>query len=267
MVSGAASATLVVLLVHRAAAAGGCSRLVDLDLEAAGYAPDHLNYLCTNWTRPTPLYTSGTRTHAATTAACTQHCVSLCGHRRCRPCKPAVERWQPRWGKRFMIFSWWQPLPSDYQAYADAGFNIALLRGDTWVNEAQEAAYAAGRGKEWHATHDGLFEAVLHESEQLAAHGVLSVFSQVNLAPDQKPRATRESPHDAQNPRLAHGPQHLSMERATTIFLVERVFATRSSQRRTATVPAALYRATPTSPPSPSRVARAISTPETCART
>eukprot|EP00966_Prymnesium_polylepis_P061755 1433336-Prymnesium_polylepis.2 len=91
--------TALLLLLHQAAAAG-CSRMrIDLDLEAAGYAPDHLNYLCTNWTRPTPL-----------------------------PCKPAVERWQPRWGKRFMIFSWWQPLPSDYQAYADAGFNIALLR-------------------------------------------------------------------------------------------------------------------------------------------
>ena len=89
-----------------------------------------LNYICTNWTRPTPL-----------------------------PCKPAVDSWQPRWGKRFMVFSWWPPLPSDYEAYADAGFNLALLRGDTWVNRAQEAAYAESEaaGKAWRSTHDGLF--------------------------------------------------------------------------------------------------------------
>jgi hypothetical protein len=143
----------------------GCSRgqqLLDLDLEAAGYAADHLNYLCTNWTRPTPL-----------------------------PCKKAVDSWQPQWGKRFMIFSWWPPLPADYAAYAEAGFNLALLRGDTWANRAQEQAYAEGRGPEWHATHDGLFEAVMEESGQLAAQGVMSVFSQVNFAPDQKPRATQ----------------------------------------------------------------------------
>ena len=65
-----------------------------------------------------------------------------------------------------MIFSWWQPLPADYEAYADAGFNIALTRGDTWVNRAQEQAYAEGRGPEWHVTHDGLFEAVMEESGQ-----------------------------------------------------------------------------------------------------
>ena len=61
------------------------------------------------------------------------------------------------------------------------------------VNAAQEAAYAHGEstGKAWHATHDGLFEAVVEESELLAKHGVYSVFSQVNLAPDQKPRSTQ----------------------------------------------------------------------------
>ena len=92
-----------------------------------------------------------------------------------------------------MIFSWWQPLPADYEAYADAGFNIALLRGDTWVNKAQEIAYAKGEkeGKAWHVTHDRLFEALMEESKLLAAHGIMSVFSQVNLAPDQKPRATQ----------------------------------------------------------------------------
>ena len=74
-----------------------------------------------------------------------------------------------------MIFSWWQPLPADYEAYADAGFNIALLRGDTWVNRAQEAAYAKGEkeGRAWHVTHDGLFDAVMEESKLLAAHGII----------------------------------------------------------------------------------------------
>lgn len=101
----------LLLAATTAAAGGSCSagRLVNLDLEAAGYAPDHLNYLCMNWTRPTPL-----------------------------PCKPAVQAWKPRWGKRFMVFSWWPPLPADYAAYADAGFNLALTRGDTWVNREQE---------------------------------------------------------------------------------------------------------------------------------
>jgi hypothetical protein len=123
-----------------------------------------LNYICTNWTRPTPL-----------------------------PCKPAVDSWQPRWGKKFMVFSWWPPLPSDYEAYADAGFNLALLRGDTWVNKAQEAAYAESesKGKAWRATHDGLFEAILAESGQAAEHGIMSVFTQVNLAPEQEPMATQ----------------------------------------------------------------------------
>ena len=123
-----------------------------------------LNYICTNWTRPTPL-----------------------------PCKPAVESWAPRWGKKFMVFSWWPPLPSDYEAYAEAGFNLALLRGDTWVNKAQEAAYAESeaKGKAWRATHDGLFEAILEESAQAAKHGIMSVFTQVNLAPEQEPIATQ----------------------------------------------------------------------------
>ena len=148
--------------VRRRSGCSGAAGVLDLELEAAGYAADHLNYLCTNWTRPTPL-----------------------------PCRPAVQKWQPRWGKRFMIFSWWPPLPSDYEAYAAAGFNIALLRGDTWVNRAQEQAYAEGNGREWHATHDGLFEALMEESRLLATQGVYSVFTQVNLAPDQKPRTTQ----------------------------------------------------------------------------
>ena len=159
-------ATLALLLLsHAPGASAGCSGsapLLDLELEAAGYAADHLNYICTNWTRPTPL-----------------------------PCKPAVDSWKPRWGKRFAVFSWWQPLPSDYEAYADAGFNVALLRGDTWVNRAQEEAYAAGRGPEWRVTHDGLFEALMEESGLAAEHGIMSVFSQVNLAPEQKPKATQ----------------------------------------------------------------------------
>ena len=61
------------------------------------------------------------------------------------------------------------------------------------MNRAQEAAYAESdaAGKAWHATHDGLFDAVMAESAQLASLGIYSVFSQVNLAPDQKPRATQ----------------------------------------------------------------------------
>ena len=65
-------ATLALLLLsHAPGASAGCSGsapLLDLELEAAGYAADHLNYICTNWTRPTPL-----------------------------PCKPAVDSWKPRW--------------------------------------------------------------------------------------------------------------------------------------------------------------------------
>ena len=92
-----------------------------------------------------------------------------------------------------MVFSWWPPLPSDYEAYADAGFNLALLRGDTWLNKAQEAAYAESeeKGKAWRATHDGLFEAILEESGEAAKHGIMSVFTQVNLAPEQEPIATQ----------------------------------------------------------------------------
>ena len=92
-----------------------------------------------------------------------------------------------------MVFSWWPPLPSDYEAYADAGFNLALLRGDTWLNKAQEAAYAESeeKGKAWRATHYGLFEAILEESGEAAKHGIMSVFTQVNLAPEQEPIATQ----------------------------------------------------------------------------
>jgi hypothetical protein len=74
----------------------------EFGLSAAGYAEDHLNYLCTNWTRPTPL-----------------------------PCRPAVRDWQARWGggvaagvlqpQRFVVFAWWPPVPADYDAYAEVG--------------------------------------------------------------------------------------------------------------------------------------------------
>ena len=135
---------------------GAAPMLLDLQLEAAGYAEDHLNFLCSNWTRPTPL-----------------------------PCKPAVESWQPRWGKRFMVFSWFQPLPSDYEAYADAGFNIAMTRGDTWLDHMTET-----NGPSWHATHDGMFDALVEESRQLAEHGVMTVWAQGPIAPQQRPRTT-----------------------------------------------------------------------------
>ena len=50
---------------------------------------------------------------------------------------------------------------------------------------------AEGRGPEWHVTHDGMFEALMEEARQLAALGVYSVFTQVNLQPDQQPRTTQ----------------------------------------------------------------------------
>ena len=68
------------------------------------YAPDHQNYLCMNYTRATPL-----------------------------PCKPAADSWMPNWFKpgkqrrrRFIIYAWWPPNPHDLDAYAAAGFNLAL---------------------------------------------------------------------------------------------------------------------------------------------
>lgn len=66
----------------------------------AAYAPDHANYLCMNYTRPTPL-----------------------------PCAAPSKEWKPRWfmpRKRFVVTAWWPPNPKDYAAYADAGFNLAL---------------------------------------------------------------------------------------------------------------------------------------------
>ena len=94
-----AALTIAALLISQPAscAAGACSGGMAADefgLSAAGYAEDHLNYLCTNWTRPTPL-----------------------------PCRPAVRDWQPRWGggvtahgvlqpQRFVVFAWYPPVPA-----------------------------------------------------------------------------------------------------------------------------------------------------------
>ena len=76
-----------------------CSQPVALD---SSYAPDHRNYLCMNYTRPTPL-----------------------------PCRDSAQGWAPRWfdgnGRpRFIIYAWWPPATPDFGAYADAGFNLAL---------------------------------------------------------------------------------------------------------------------------------------------
>jgi hypothetical protein len=71
-----------------------------------------------------------------------------------------------------MIFAWWPPVPADYAAYAGAGFNIALTRPDVYCN-----AEAKKHGSDWYASHDGMFEASVEQSEQLAKLGVLSVFT------------------------------------------------------------------------------------------
>ena len=77
--------------------AGRCGTGVELN---PAYAPDHANYLCRNYSRPTPL-----------------------------PCVDPADKWEPRWlsGKRrFVVFAWWPPVNADFEAYADAGFNMAL---------------------------------------------------------------------------------------------------------------------------------------------
>ena len=102
---------LLLALPHAAAAGSSCSgggMAHEFGLSAAGYAEDVLNYLCTNWTRPTPL-----------------------------PCKTARESWQARWGggvtpervlqpQRFVVFAWYPPVPADYGA-------CTLWTGSTWL--------------------------------------------------------------------------------------------------------------------------------------
>ena len=80
----ASSSAMLTLLSPGASCSHGssCSQPVALD---PSYAPDHQNYLCMNYTRPTPL-----------------------------PCRDTAHGWAPRWfdGKgrpRFIIYAWWPP--------------------------------------------------------------------------------------------------------------------------------------------------------------
>ena len=79
-----------------------CASSTPFGLDAQ-YAPDHLNYLCANWTRSTPL-----------------------------PCADAASRWDAKWfneeTKRFIVTAWWPPNPADFVALADAGFNVTAAR-------------------------------------------------------------------------------------------------------------------------------------------
>ena len=123
-----------------------CSPPVALD---PSYAPDHQNYLCMNYTRPTPL-----------------------------PCRDTAHGWAPRWfdGKgrpRFIIYAWWPPATPDFGAYADAGFNLALT-------ENALGGVCQRKGPNATVTHDELFDANVAAANALSALGILTVFSTGN---------------------------------------------------------------------------------------
>ena len=123
-----------------------CSQPVALD---PSYAPDHQNYLCMNYTRPTPL-----------------------------PCRDTAHGWAPRWfdGKgrpRFIIYAWWPPATPDFGAYADAGFNLALT-------ENALGGVCQRKGPNATVTHDELFDANVAAANALSALGILTVFSTGN---------------------------------------------------------------------------------------
>jgi hypothetical protein len=127
----------------------GCTR--DVPSLDPMYSADHLNYLCMNYTRPTPL-----------------------------PCRPVVEAWQPRWWNRgadkpprFAIYSWWPPVPADFSKYADAGFNLALTGNAV-------GAFCDRQGVNASVTHDQVFDAIVDASDDLARLGVLTVFNTDN---------------------------------------------------------------------------------------
>ena len=130
-----------------AAAACRASNSVALD---ASYASDHQNYLCMNYTRPVPL-----------------------------PCAKARRAWKPRWldkaGRpRFVITAWWPPAQEDIGAFADAGFNMAML-------ENILGGYCTRRGPNATITHDDLFEVAIATSDELARRGILTVFETGNM--------------------------------------------------------------------------------------
>lgn len=128
----------------------GASR-VEID---SSYASDHHNYLCNNYTRPVPL-----------------------------PCVPASSKWKPLWfgnaseraaaPKKFMIYAWWPPNPADFEAYADAGFDLAM-------SENAIAAYCSRRGANATVTHDDLLDAHIATSDALAKLGLLTTMATGN---------------------------------------------------------------------------------------
>ena len=137
-----------------------CARRLDA-LQSTPYAPDHQNYHCLNYTRPVPL-----------------------------PCAAASDKYRPRWFKgrrrRFIVYAWWPPNPLDFEAYADAGFNLALT-------ENSLGAYCARKGVNASVTHDDLFEAILEASDALARLGLMTVFNTGNMCNRQLERSKSQA--------------------------------------------------------------------------
>ena len=128
------------------AASPSCARRADMALNSM-YSEDHLNYLCMNYSRPTPL-----------------------------PCRPVIEKWKPRWWdgekrkRKFVIYAWWPPAPEELEAYAEAGFNMALTGN-------MIAAYCEAKdGGKSPVSMDELFEANIKYSDELARLGIMTVF-------------------------------------------------------------------------------------------
>lgn len=126
----------------------------------ARYAPDHLNFLCMNYTRPVPL-----------------------------PCHAAADQWKPRWfskstpsRRKFVIYAWWPPNFLDFDAYAAAGFNLALtenyLGGECWK-----------LGPNRTVTHDQLLDFNIEASTEYARRGILTVFNTGNTCNKQLARS------------------------------------------------------------------------------
>lgn len=128
-------------------------------LDATPYAADHQNYLCLNYTRPVPL-----------------------------PCAAASDKYTPRWfrpgsrRRRFVIYAWWPPNPADFEAYAQAGFNLALT-------ENYLGAYCDRKGVNATVTHDELFQANLDAAEALSKLGILTIFNTGNMCNHQLARS------------------------------------------------------------------------------
>ena len=143
--------TLVVLLAT-ASAAPRCGGGGGVALDPA-YAPDHQNYICMNYTRSVPL-----------------------------PCEDAAKGWEPRWydkatGKpRFIIYAWWPPANADLDAYAAAGFNLALT-GNAIMEYCNEKLLVDPNAS---VTHDEIFDVNVRTSERFAKRGILTVFETEN---------------------------------------------------------------------------------------